>query len=148
MDKTKAQEVLNHQLEGIMFHSDMVDLAIALRKPCMVRQQKRQLLEELQSHIKTKELIYMATGELLQANPAGNKKILPAIPKTMPNSELACHPIFKESLDAWKRWETSTVELYESIAKEDTNKWWKIMLRTARKELEKVAKELKCVKKC
>lgn len=74
MDKTKAQEILNHQLEGIMFHSDMADLAIALRKSCMVRQQKRQLLEELQSHIKTKELIYMATGELLQANPAGNKK--------------------------------------------------------------------------
>lgn len=123
MDKTKAQEILNHQLEGVMFHSDMVDLFIALRKPCMVRQQKRQLMEELQSHIKTKELICMATGELLQANPASNKKILPAIPKTMPNSELACRPIFKESLDAWKRWETFMVELYECIAKEGNNKW-------------------------
>lgn len=147
MDKIKAQEILNHQLEGIMFHSDMVDLAIALRKPCMVRQQKWQLLEELQSHIKTKELIYMATGELLQANPASNKKMLPAIPKTMPNSELARHPIFKESLDAWKRWETSTAELYESIAKEDTNKWWKIMLHAARKELAKVTRELKRIEK-
>lgn len=65
----------------------------------------------------------------------------------MPNSELACRPIFKESLNAWKRWETSTVELYESIAKEDTNKWWKIMLRAARKELEKVTRELKRIEK-
>lgn len=65
----------------------------------------------------------------------------------MPNSELACRPIVKESLDAWKRWETSTVELYESIAKEYTNKWWKIMLRAARKELENVTKELKHIEK-
>ena len=147
MDKTKAQEILNHQLDGIMFHSDMVDLAIALKKTRMARQQKRQLLEEMQSHIRTKELIYTATGELLQANPAGNKKILPSIPKTMPDSELACRPIVKESLDAWKRWELSTVELYECAAKEDTCKWWKIMLRAARSELEKVTKELRHIER-
>ena len=54
MNELLAQEVLNHQLEGIMFHAGMLDLFISLGLKKLERIQEHQLIDEIKTHVKTK----------------------------------------------------------------------------------------------
>ena len=47
MNEVLAQEVLNHQLNGIMLHAGMLDLFIELDMPKLERIQEHQLIDEI-----------------------------------------------------------------------------------------------------
>lgn len=137
ISKETAQKILNHQVEGIMFHSDMVDLFTAMGDKRLKRRHEKQVLEETCALLKTKACLYGELGTVLvpvvTAQPRG------AAVKSV--DDTTAIEWSGKALATWLTWEHDTKALYEEAAKEDSAcKLWHVLLAD-------VNKEISCIKR-
>lgn len=139
MNEMIAQEVLNHQLNGIMFHSDMVDLFITLDIPKLERIQESQLIEESKNHVRTKQIIFKNTGKLICAKASERQEVTFHIAETQ-EEKLT---IVKQAIQKWRAWEYQTMVLYvNACEKEPECKLWCELKRAVEKEIHNIDKML------
>lgn len=124
MNEVLAQEVLNHQLNGIMLHAGMLDLFIALDLPKLERIQERQLIDEIKTHVKTKQELFRGAGKILKATPAVQPEL--TIPATETKAEK--NSIARQAVRKWRAWEVKTAAMYTAASekKPDCKLWTKL----------------------
>lgn len=139
MNELVAQEILNHQLNGIMLHSDMLDLFTFLDLNKLACIQERQLIEEIKTHIRTKRTVFNNTGKLLHAKPDTRQDLsVPTIETQEEKLSLA-----KQAIQKWRTWEYQTLTVYiNACEKESECKLWCELKRTVEKEICNIDKML------
>ena len=136
MSRMNAQLVISHQLQGVMFHHDMMLAYAVLDKPCKCREQRKHMYAEMKNLDKTNFAVIKSTGKIVDPGPLTRVK-LPDVSSTMTEEQkaTACRAL----LDAWKAWEKSTVDLYhQELMADPQNKWLKCLMHDAERELKHV----------
>ena len=113
------QAALNHQLAGVMFHSDSHSYLQYLRLPNLAKLHCRQKQEELEIMDKTVNSYLVHHNMLVQADNSKVIKIVPA--EVYATSADKVSADFKRKavnkiLETWLEWEAQTAELYTAIA--------------------------------
>lgn len=140
--KAMWQKILTHQLEGIMFHGDVVRYYELFGDyKCKKREHICQYISEVMNHMTTSCHIIAEYGEILDALPGTinrvkifDKEVLMRPAERAVREEHA-HMICKK----WREWEESTVELYEEAAALMPEcDWLKKLHRSAARELARI----------
>ena len=135
MNEVLAQEVLNHQLNGIMLHAGMLDLFIALDMPKLERIQERQLIDEITTHVKTKREVFCCKGKMIQAK-AG---VAPDISIKPAETEEEKKSIARQTVRKWRDWEVKTIALYAKACQQNADcKLWAKLRRNVEKEIKNI----------
>lgn len=131
-----AQIVIAHQLQGVMFHHDMMLSFAVLGMPYKCREQRRHMYSEMRNLDKTNFAVIKSTGKIV--DPGALAKIkLPDVSSSMTEEQkkAACQAL----IEAWRNWEQSTVALYkQELAADPENKWLKCLMRDAEHELTRI----------
>ena len=142
MNEVLAQEVLNHQLNGIMLHAGMLDLFIELDMPKLERIQEHQLIDEIKTHVKTKQKLFRGAGKMPKAKP----DIQPDV--NIPNVETKAEKesVARQVTRKWREWEVKTAAMYsKAIEKEPYCKLWSKLRRNVDHEIKNIDKILNCM---
>ena len=132
MNEVLAQEVLNHQLNGIMLHAGMLDLFIALDLPKLERIQERQLIDEIKTHVKTKQELFCGTGKIAKLTPAVQPEL--TIPATETKAEK--ESVARQAVRKWRAWEVKTAAMYTTAGeKEPDCRLWSKLRRNVEHEI-------------
>ena len=112
------QTTLNHQLAGVMFHSDSHSYLQYLRLPNLAKLHCRQKHEELEAMDRTVNSYFIHHNMLMQADNSKVIKIVPA--EVYATSADKVGADFKRKavnkiLETWLEWEAQTAELYTAI---------------------------------
>lgn len=132
MNEVIAQEVLNHQLNGIMLHAGMLDLFITLDLPKLERIQERQLIDEIKTHVRTKQEFFHETGKMLKVKPdTQTDTTVSAVETKTEKAALA-----RQAVRKWRAWEVKTASMYTNACeKEPECKLWKRLRRDVDHEI-------------
>ena len=137
MDEVIAQEIINHQSTGIMFHSGLVDAFIVLELPKLEKIQRRQLLEEVEINSSTKKEVYKATGKIMQSKfgvPAADLTI-----KAVSESNTERMATARKCVRKWRDWEVKTIALYAKACQQNADcKLWIKLRRNVEKEIKNI----------
>lgn len=138
----KDSEVLAHQLEGIMFHSDMVLLYTLLGDKKMCRKHYRQLFEELKTHELTAKNMVMRYGHIIEPLPTERIEVYNSF--TAPTTPEEVAELKRMSMKKWLEWEEETEELYtEMLMLQPHVEIWTELLKDVKTEI----KEIHCLMK-
>lgn len=139
MNKQDFTKVLAHQLRGIMFHSDLVQLFTLLEMKRCRKFQEHQLCEELKFYLETSNLYIKEFQDIPEI---GNIEKLQISESTIvaPLTESEKIKWYEKAVDMWVDWEKETFELYTEIAEEDKSKYWKCKAKNVERELERARK--------
>ena len=137
MSEVLAQEVINHQLEGIMFHAGMLDLFISLGLKKLERIQEHQLIDEIKTHVKTKREVFCCKGKMIQAK-AG---VAPDISIKPAETEEEKKSIARQTVRKWREWEVKTIAVYaDACKKEPACKLWQKLRHGVEREIKHIDK--------
>lgn len=135
MNEVLAQEVLNHQLSGIMLHAGMLDLFIALDLPKLERIQERQLIDEIKTHVKTKRELFGGADKMPKLKP----DVQPDV--TIPAAETKAEKesVARQTVRKWREWEVKTAAMYsKAIEKEPDCRLWPKLRRNVDHEIKHI----------
>lgn len=133
------REVLNHQLEGVMFHSDMVLLYTLLNCKEMCEVHWKQLFSEMKTHTCTAKDMIKRYGRIIEARPT--EKISVYTSDTVPETEEEVEKLKTLALSEWLAWEHETKELYEKmVALQPHVKMWTELLKDVKMELKAISR--------
>jgi len=132
-----AKKVCNTQLEGIMFHAEMVDFFLALRQEKMLKCHERQLKEELCTMLATKKYLNGIFGEAIIATATATRPKLPDIPKDA-NMEAVAYELTTKAIVAWYAWEETVCEVYAQALTEDDCRFWRRLAADVGREIAKI----------
>ena len=120
------KEVLAHQLEGVMFHSDMVLLYTLLDCKKMCEVHFKQLVLEMKAHTCTAKDMIKRYGRIIEAKPA--ERIIVYNSDVAPSSEEEKEKLKEKAFNAWHEWEVETQKLYENMvmAQPHVDMWKKL----------------------
>ena len=107
------REVLAHQLEGVMFHSDMVLMYTLLGCKKMCEVHWHQLFEEMKTHTCTAKDMVKRYGRIIEAKPT--EKIEVYTSDTLPDSKEGIEKLKSLAMKEWHEWELETQKLYEKM---------------------------------
>ena len=108
------QEIISHQLKGIMFHSDaMAQYALFKDFKRMQAKHFKQLNEEMANYEVTIMMVIDKYHEIIEASPQLDKVIIEGAVTTRPLSKLERESISDKITQMWHKWESETVNLYE-----------------------------------
>lgn len=136
LTRETAQKIIDSQLGGVMFHSDMVNLFTVLGNNKMRVYQEKQLTEELHTFLKTKQHMYESFGELFLPSPKASSSRL-AVP-TKVSCDKECYELCCKAMAVWKEWEESVRELYETADTEDDTPFFRRLLSGVEHEITKI----------
>lgn len=140
ISKETAQKVINMQLEGVMFHSDMADLFLVLGNHKMRKMHNRQMAEELENMQDTKQYLMEQLGELI--SPAAVTAKIKGLEVTEKPDESSCIELTAKTMSAWYVWEANAKAIYEKALAEDNTSWWRMAVRGVTVELNKIKRLL------
>lgn len=133
------REVLNHQLEGVMFHSDMVLLYTLLNCKEMCKVHYKQLFSEMKTHTCTAKDMIKRYGRIIEAKPT--EKISVYTSDTVPETEEEVEKLKTLAFNEWIAWEHETKELYEKmVAMQPHVKMWTELLKDVKMELKAISR--------
>lgn len=138
----KDSEILAHQLEGIMFHSDMVLLYTLLGDKKMCRKHYKQLFEELGTHEHTAKSMIRRYGRIIE--PAPTERIEVYTSPTAPTTVEEVAELKHNAMKKWAEWEEETESLYmEMCMLQPHVEIWTKLLKDVKIEI----KEIHCLMK-
>lgn len=142
MNEPLAQEVLNHQLNGIMLHANMLDLFIALELPKLERIQEHQLIDEIKNHIKTKREFFSGADKMVKLTPVVQSELTISAAETKAEKK----SVARQAVRKWREWEVKTIAVYaEACKKEPTCKLWQKLRQCVEREIKHIDKILNCI---
>lgn len=113
------QAALNHQLAGVMFHSDSHSYLQYLGLPNLAKLHCHQKQEELETMDKTVNSYLVHHNMLAQADNSKVIKIVPPDVYVTPADKVSAdfkRKAVNKILETWLEWEAQTAELYTAIA--------------------------------
>lgn len=137
LTKETAQKVLDSQLGGIMFHTDMVNMFTVLGNRKMAEYQERQLDEEMHTFLNTKRYVYGLLGELILPTQKSGARL--AVPVKV-SCDKECYELRCKAMATWKDWEEGVKALYETALEEDNTAFFERLLCGVRREIAKIKK--------
>lgn len=134
--------ILTHQLQGIMFHGDVVRY-YELFGDCQHKKREHycQYLSEIINHMTTSCEIISEYGEILDALPGTIRrvKVFDTDVLTRPAERAVREGYSNTICQKWKEWEEDTIKLYEeAITLMPECSWLKKLHRSAMKELARI----------
>lgn len=142
VDKQNYFDVLRHQTQGIMFHSELITLFILLKNEKGKKYHMCQLQEETCNYFKTMNRYINLYGEIPKIY-IKQEDISFIINDSIsaPTTSAECQQWYEKAVNAWVEWEEETLELYQQMLDFDINdKFWKRMVCCVKSELEKARK--------
>ena len=135
-----AQNVLTHQLQGVMLHHDMMLAFYALGKYHKCREQKYHFYHEMRNMDKTNFAVIKETGAIVNVGQVARIKV-PDVTASMTDEQK--HTVCKAILDVWHKLEESTVALYQQeLVSDPKNKWIACLKKDAESEIKHIEKML------
>ena len=137
MEKKDFIEVLTHQTQGIMFHSEMVMLLCFLNKRSESFYQKHQMAEETDNYFCTMQYYIDTFNELPKITDIREGISLYESDIPAPSTQAEREDWYEKAIDAWVEWEEETLELYNKMLNYDVNnRFWHKMVKCVPKELD------------
>lgn len=128
-----AQNVLTHQLQGVMLHHDMMLAFYTLGMLRKSKEQCRHFYCEMKNMDKTNFAVIKKTGAIVSVGQVARVKV-PDVNANMTDEQK--HAACKAIMDAWRKWEESTVALYnQELAADPTNTWLAKLKKAAEAEI-------------
>lgn len=126
--KETELEVLNHQLQGIMDCSDMMNLFCLLKLNRLYRQQRRRMTALMTAFHRVSQLYISKYQEIPKVSTTFQRAFTTATPD---NKELVT-----TVMNSWMNWETKGIDLYSQLLEQATGvadrKLWTKLLSTAK----------------
>ena len=135
-----AQNVLTHQLQGVMLHHDMMLVFFTLGMKDKCKEQYRHFYSEMKNMDKTNFAVIRKTGGIVSVGQVARIKV-PDVNANMTDEQK--HSACRAILDVWHKWEESTVALYQQeLVSDPKNKWIACLKKDAESEIKHIEKML------
>lgn len=150
-DDLLFKTVLSHQMDGIIFHNDMMSLYEFCSLHKYSHKHKVRTKEEMCSFIKTQRYYINNYGKMPKFEDSYKNSVIPTQAYSSNTKEVTYEyrcKMLKENLAKWLEWEKDTMELYIACCSYALSKQskdyilWKKLLEDTAKEHDCILKEI------